>query len=183
MTPEPITEEVTEAAIAEFKRLRDGVRLANHAAFYAHVRTMLAGSLSDEDPVVGFHGIVLLESQRYYAVSAGGTPELPSLLSMLARIQGDVLERAIARAVGDKAKAGQGDQFNPALGKTQCISCETGDPDGSHADEELRENAKAFLGLVVAVATKFYGPYLSYSAKAAVKMLALEALPAGSDIS
>jgi hypothetical protein len=169
--------------IAGFAKFKEGHRRANLAALYAHLRTLLAMTRSKEDPITGIHGVAVTERMRFVYVAAGATPPLPELLSMIGHLQGKIIEQATARQIGDLKGAGAGDRYNPELDRAQCVQCEDGDPDGSHAEQELRDNGKAWLGLCVEVAQEFYGPYLSEKALALLAELTAEALPAGTDVS
>lgn len=160
-----------------------GYTAANQAALYAHLRTLIAGTLFEKNPVVGFHGVMICQDNRYVTVMAGGTPEPASLYGMLAGLQGEVLTTGIARQIGNIREAKSGDMYDPELNAARCVSCEGGDPTGSHAEEELRENGKAWLGLVIEVAERFYGAYLTEEAKALLMSLRAEALPTNQDVS
>ena len=167
----------------DVEALKLGYRRANLAALYAHLRSLIAATLRDDDPVVGLHAMCLSEKGFVYSVSAGATPTLDRVLSGIGSLQGLVTIQAVARMVGDLKQAQVGDQFDPALGKTRCIGCDDGDPDGSHAQEELRRNAQACLGMVVEMTQKFYGDFLSEKARVALGELKAEALPADVKVS
>lgn len=173
----------TPEELAEALKLQLGYRRANQAALYAHLRVLISRTLDPDDPVTGFHGFYHLESGRQYTVLAGETPQLPGLISGLAYVQGMAIEQSTARKVGDFKGAMAGDRYDPAIDRTHCISCEDGDPTGEHAQEELRENARAWLGLVIAVASGFYGPHLPAEAVAPLLALGKLALPADASVS
>lgn len=172
----------SETKLNELKLLL-GYRKSHHAALYAHLRTLFARTRDEKDPATGLHGVLVFESGKYMRISAGATPSIINLLGMMGAMQGEIVQQAVARQVGDFKTAQVGDRYNPELGKTQCVSCDDGDPDGSHAEKELRENGKAWLGLVIEVAVNFYGGYLSPRAQELVAELKGEALPADAEVS
>lgn len=160
-----------------------GYRRANHAALYAHLRTLIASTLAGKDLTIGLHGVAVTELGKFTSISAGGTPELQALLQALAHLQGKVIAQAVARRVGDTKTAEVGDQYDPELGRARCVGCGDGDPSGEHAREELRENGRAWLGLTIAVAMEFYGEHLSDRAKELLSELKAEALPMSAEVS
>lgn len=164
------------------EEMKLGYRAAHHAALYAHLRWLLSRTLSKENPVIGVHAVCVLET-GFTSFSAGAAPELPTMLSMIGHLQGETIRMATARLVGDRKIAQTGDEFNPATGKAHCLNCEDGDPTGDHAENERRENAKAWLGVVIAVAMEFYGPYMSEEALALLVKLTNESIPAEAKIS
>ena len=167
--------EVTE----EEKR---GYRRAHLAAFYANVRVMIAGSLRDDDPVLGFHGFYITENFRTLILGAGMTPDLSYMLSYAGSMQGRFIMDYVARQAGWLAEAHVGDTFDVQLGAPRCESCDDGDPDGSHAKRELEENARAWIGLTILVAERFYGPHLPAEAHEPLEQLMKMALPADEEV-
>lgn len=154
-----------------------GYRKANLAALYANLRGVLGATLREENPIVGLIGLAFNGKGEALHIIAGGTPAAEQMLSAIGYLQGKAVSLMVARQVGDMPLAALGDQFNPASGKTHCVGCEDGDPTGGHAEQELRENARAWLGLVIEIAEKYYGEYLTEEARAGLRDLKKEALP------
>ena len=166
---------VATESLTEEQRL--GIRRAHLAAVYANLRTLLAQTLREKDPVVGVFGFHVTEAGAPGMITAGATPKLQDLLSYLGWLNGHVITHYVARQVGDKANAGTGDGYDLALGATRCDGCEDGDPTGAHAKQELEENARAWLGVVLLVAERFYAPHLTERARALLVELGTEMLP------
>lgn len=165
------------------ERMKQGLRKANRAALYANLRTILVASMRPEKPLVGIHLFGFDEDNRLYIWSAGATPALHDMMRGVGSLQGWLIANAVNMQLGELKKANVGDGYDPLLDKTRCLSCEDGDPTGEHAEEELRLNAKAWLGVTCMVADLFYGPYLSDKTKEALKVLLDEALPANLPVS
>lgn len=165
----------------------EGIRKAHLAAFYANMRGILAQSLDKKAPICGLHGVTYTFDNagvpRGGIFSAGCTPHLNQLLTGIGALQGHLTANYISRQVEDLKNSNSGDVFDPELGKPRCVKCNDGDLDGSHAREELEKNARAWLGVVVAIAQEFYGEFLSDNAKVALVALQVEALPADEQVS
>lgn len=177
-TPEVVVDkQITDPRLIEL------YRNAHKAALYAHMRMLLAKTFDATNPLLGLHGVCVYESLGVSCISAGSTPDPHILLGGIGGLQGYVLSSFVSRKLGDVKNAGVGDQVNLTLMKTQCVGCDDGDLDGSHAREELEENARAWLGLVLLVASEFYGEYLNDKAKQLIEQLKLEASPASKEVS
>ena len=159
-----------------------GIRRANLAAFYANVRRMLSWSLDEENPVVGAHGFYYAEDGKTYLLTAGATWGIDKMLADIGALQGQAIGNYLARRTGDLKHAAAGDSYNPDTSTVHCIGCEDGDPTGEHAKEELQKNARAWLGLTVLIAHRFYGGYLPDEAYAHLDALAELALPADAEV-
>ncbi len=157
----------------------EGYKRAHLAALYANFRMLLAWSRLP-DPLVGLFGVGITQRGSTYFITAGATPPMATLLSGLGSLQGHIISNAVDRKLGGKGNSG--DQFDPATGKVHCIGCEDGDPTGDHAQEELRENALAWLGVVVGVAQGFYSEHLPPEAHEHLQALAVLALPADTKV-
>ncbi len=159
-----------------------GHRRAHQAALYANLRLLIALSLREDNPVLGLHGVYITEKLNTYLITAGSTPEPDVLLSAVGSLQGCVLMDFVARRTGDLANAHIGDTFDAKLGVPRCENCDDGDPDGAHAREELVENARAWLGLMILVAERFYGERLPDVAKRLLCELKAFALLADAEV-
>lgn len=161
----------------------EGFRKAHLAALYANLRTLIAHTMDKDNPALGFHGFVFFEDQRYYAISAGSTPDLPQMLSAIGFLEGITTRSAVARQLGDHKTAMTGDTYDPETKTTHCAGCDDGDPTGAHTKKELEENVKAWLGLIVQVASEFYGEHLPEGAAEALYELKCLSLPATANVS
>lgn len=169
------------ATLTEEQKL--GIRRANQAAMYANLRMVLAKSLADDNPIVGVHGFYIAEDWKTYLLGGGVVLPLSVMLSHVGGLQGKLLLEHVARITGDVKNAHIGDSYDKAINAPRCESCDDSDPTGAHALEELKENARAWLGLCVFVAKKFYGPHLPEEAREPLDKLLAMALPADADIS
>lgn len=161
----------------------EGYRKAHRAALYAHLRSILAQSSDKRDPLLGLHAVGFFDSGRMGIWSAGMTPPLPVLMSGIGWLQGKVVSNFSHGLYGDHKRAESGDRFDPALGKARCVGCDDGDPAGAHAEEELRENARAWLGLLVGIALDHYGKHLPGPAVELLSQLSGFAIEADAKIS
>ena len=160
-----------------------GLSRAHLAAVYANLRTLLAATLREDDPVIGVFGFSRTERGKSVIITAGATPSIDQLLSCIGWLQGHVTANYVARQIGDMANAGMGDRYNLESGTVHCVSCADGDPTGAHAKEELERNAQAWLGLLVLIAQRVYGEHLPPEAREPLDRLLALALPADTEVS
>lgn len=175
------TDEAT-ATLEDTLKTLEGYRRAQRAALYANIRGILAASLDSKDPVLGVYGMGFRQSGAATFLCGGAVPR-QTLFSAIGAMTGEHTDNRIAHALGDKKGQALGDQYDPKSGKTHCVTCEDGDPTGEHALEELRKNARAWLGLLTDVALGYYGEHLPDGARGPLEELAKLALPAGEPVS